>query len=394
MSAALADAARYDAFFEKLSISGDGLYKFRGPGGVVVVIGWAAVAAKVFAADQYTALLLAIHLAVTATFISISDAGDPLKDQEHDKPPRGADDAPPDADDDRPLIEIARAALRRDPNHNSQFNDLNDLIFAREKATAGKTATAEKTAAAGGEDVNPNAPPDLVEAPRKVAARPFAFPLGGDALDPATTALLVIDLQRDFCDEGGYMCAMGYDVAPLREPLPKVRAVLRACRAKSIRCFHTRQGYRPDLADLSAFARRKFERAGVTVGAAGPLGRLFVRGEPGSEIVEDARPREGEPVIDKTANDAFIGTDLDRLLRLAGISRLVVVGNTLDCCVHSTLRHANDLDYETLLLSDCCGCVDARLKRSFVESVCVEGGLFGAVATSTHFLDALRGLDG
>ena len=132
----------------------------------------------------------------------------------------------------------------------------------------------------------------------------------------------------------------------------------------------------------------------MTVGAAGPLGRLFVRGEPGSEIVEDARPREGEPVIDKTANDAFIGTDLDRLLRLAGISRLVVVGNTLDCCVHSTLRHANDLDYETLLLSDCCGCVDARLKRSFVESVCVEGGLFGAVATSTHFLDALRGLDG
>ncbi|KAH8071364.1 isochorismatase-like protein [Aureococcus anophagefferens] len=103
----------------------------------------------------------------------------------------------------------------------------------------------------------------------------------------------------------------------------------------------------------SAFARRKFERAGDR-GAAG-LGRLFVRGEPGSEIVEDARPREGEPVIDKTANDAFIGTDLDRLLRLAGISRLV---------------------------------------RSFVESVCVEGGLFGAVAESAQFLDALRGLDG
>lgn len=169
--------------------------------------------------------------------------------------------------------------------------------------------------------------------------------------------------------------------------------MLRACRAKSIRCFHTRQGYRPDLADLSAYARRKFKRAGVTVGAAGPLGRLFVRGEPGSEIVEAARPREGEPVIDKTANDAFIGTDLDRLLRCAGVRHLVVVGNTLDCCVHSTLRHANDLDYETLLLSDCCGCVDARLKRSFVESVCLEGGLFGAVATSAHFLDALRRLD-
>ncbi|KAH8073767.1 isochorismatase-like protein [Aureococcus anophagefferens] len=188
-----------------------------------------------------------------------------------------------------------------------------------------------------------------------------------------------------------------YDVAPLREPLPKVQAVLRACRAKSIRCFHTRQGYRPDLADLSAYARRKFKRAGVTVGAAGPLGRLFVRGEPGSEIVEAARPREGEPVIDKTANDAFIGTDLDRLLRCAGVRHLVVVGNTLDCCVHSTLRHANDLGlfqhYETLLLSDCCGCVDARLKRSFVESVCLEGGLFGAVATSAHFLDALRRLD-
>ena len=119
--------------------------------------------------------------------------------------------------------------------------------------------------------------------------------------------------------------------------------MLRACRAKSIRCFHTRQGYRPDLADLSAYARRKFKRAGVTVGAAGPLGRLFVRGEPGSEIVEAARPHEGEPVVDKTANDAFVGTDLDRLLRCAGVRHLVVVGNTLDCCVHSTLRHANDL---------------------------------------------------
>ncbi|KAH8060338.1 isochorismatase-like protein [Aureococcus anophagefferens] len=202
-------------------------------------------------------------------------------------------------------------------------------------------------------------PTDLVEARHKIAARPFAFPLGGDALDPATTALLVIDLQRLL--RRGRLHApwvaarrlsacspetnppLGYDVAPLREPLPKVQAVLRACRAKSIRCFHTRQGYRPDLADLSAYARRKFKRAGVTVGAAGPLGRLFVRGEPGSEIVEAARPREGEPVIDKTANDAFIGTDLDRLLRCAGVRHLVVVGNTLDCCVHSTLRHANDL---------------------------------------------------
>ena len=169
--------------------------------------------------------------------------------------------------------------------------------------------------------------------------------------------------------------------------------MLRACRAKSIRCFHTRQGYRPDLADLSAFARRKFERAGVTVGAAGPLGRLFVRGEPGSEIVEDARPREGEPVIDKTANDAFIGTDLDRLLRCAGVRHLVVVGNTLDCCVHSTLRHANDLDYETLLLADCCGCVDAKLADQMIESVMVEGGLFGAVATSHDLLACLGALD-
>ncbi|KAH8051432.1 isochorismatase-like protein [Aureococcus anophagefferens] len=335
MSRAEVDAAKWEAFYEKAAL-GDGLERLYR----------AASTRRSF--SRFTSLSrrrssLSPTRAIRSKIKSTTN-------------PRGADDAPPDADDDRPFIERARAARRRDPNHNSQFDDLNDLIFAREKTMAGKTATAEKTAAAGGEDVNPSAPADLVEARHKVAARPFAFPLGGDALDPATTALLVIDLQRDFCDEGGYMGAMGYDVAPLREPLPKVRAVLRACRARSIRCFHTRQGYRPDLADLSAFARRKFERAGVTVGAAGPLGRLFVRGEPGSEIVEDARPREGEPVIDKTANDAFIGTDLDRLLRLAGISRLVVVGNTLDCCVHSTLRHANDLDYETLLLSDCCGC--------------------------------------
>ena len=226
----------------------------------------------------------------------------------------------------------------------------------------------------------------------KVEASPFEFPLVG-ILSSSDTALLVIDLQRDFTEEGGYMHAMGYDVSPLAAPLPAVARVLAACRRVGIRVIHTRQGYRSDLADLTEFLVAKYARAGVTIGADGPLGRIFVRGEPGWEIHPEVAPLPNEAVVDKTANSAFVGTDLDQMLRGHGVSKLIVCGNTLDCCVHSTLRSANDLNYQTLLLEDCCGCVEDEvpgLRKAMIESVGVEGGLFGTVASSTALLAVLE----
>eukprot|EP00908_Phaeocystis_cordata_P023869 Transcript_6324.p2 GENE.Transcript_6324~~Transcript_6324.p2 ORF type:complete len:232 (-),score=97.03 Transcript_6324:104-799(-) len=225
----------------------------------------------------------------------------------------------------------------------------------------------------------------------QVPASPFEFPLVGE-FSAATTCLLVIDLQRDFTEEGGYMTAMGYDITPCAAPLKPVAAVLAACRKAGMSIIHTRQGFRQDLADLTPYLVEKFKRSGVTIGADGPLGRIFVRGEAGWEINPAVAPAEGEPIIDKTANSAFIGTDLDVVLRGKGIDKLIVCGNTLDCCVHCTLRHANDLNYQTLLLSDCCGCVEAEvpgLRAAMIASVGVEGGLFGTVAESGALLKAL-----
>ena len=225
----------------------------------------------------------------------------------------------------------------------------------------------------------------------KVPGAPFEFPLVGE-LEPSSTCLLLIDLQRDFTEQGGYMTAMGYDVSPLAAPLKPVAAVLAACRKAGFKIIHTRQGFRSDLADLTPFLKEKFKRSGVTIGSDGPLGRIFVRGEPGWEINSAVAPVEGEPIIDKTANSAFIGTDLDMVLRGMGVDKLIVCGNTLDCCVHCTLRQANDMNYQTLLLADCCGCVEAEvpgLRAAMIASVGVEGGLFGTVCDSVELLKAL-----
>ena len=225
----------------------------------------------------------------------------------------------------------------------------------------------------------------------KVVGSPFEFPLVGE-LDPSTTALLVIDLQRDFTERGGYMEAMGYDIAPLASPLPRVARVLAACRDRGFRIVHTRQGFRRDLADLTPYLVERYRRSGVEIGASGPLGRVFVRGERGWAINSTVAPLENEPVVDKTANSAFIETDLDLILRGWHVDKLIVCGNTLDCCVHCTLRHAADLHYQTLLLADCCGCVEEEapgLRKAMIDSVKVEGGLFGTVADSKALLTAI-----
>jgi nicotinamidase-related amidase len=223
----------------------------------------------------------------------------------------------------------------------------------------------------------------------EIAADPYPWPL--EALRPADCALLMIDMQRDFCAPEGYVAALGADIAPLAAAIGPARRCLDAARAAGMRVVHTRQGYRPDLADMPRWRRIKAERYSSPVGREGPLGRVLIRGEPGFDIVPELAPRDGEPVIDKTANGAFTGTDLDRVLRAAGVRALAVAGVTIDCCVHSTLREATDRAYQCLLIRDACGALEPGLHDWAVRSVTVEGGVLGSATDSARFAAGLGG---
>lgn len=222
----------------------------------------------------------------------------------------------------------------------------------------------------------------------RIDADPYPFPLAG-GLAAAATAVVVIDMQVDFCGEGGYMAAMGYDTACLRAPIEPLRRVLAAARGAGLRVLHTRQGYRADLADLPDYKRLRSERAGAGIGEPGPNGRFLVRGEPGWEIIAELAPEPGEPVIDKTSNGAFYATDFEPILMRLGVRNLVFAGVTTDVCVHSTLREANDRGYECMLLADCCASGDPAIHDAAVRMVKIEGGVFGSVAGSTAFIDAV-----
>lgn len=216
-----------------------------------------------------------------------------------------------------------------------------------------------------------------------IEADPYPWPL--EDLAPHETALVVIDFQRDFCSAEGYFARIGEDVAPLAAAIPNAARCLAAARGAGMRVFHTRQGYRPDLADMPRWRRIRAERYGSVIGQPGPLGRVLIRGEPGFEIVPELAPLPDEPVVDKTANGAFTATDLDRVLRSAGVRALAFAGITLDVCVHTTLREANDRGYQCLLVEDACGAFDRGLHDWAVRSVKVEGGVFGSVTDTATF---------
>ncbi len=223
-----------------------------------------------------------------------------------------------------------------------------------------------------------------------VEADPYPWPILEGVAAPEC-GVIVIDMQVDFCDPTGYVGQLGYDIAPLRAPIEPIRAVLAAARGAGMAVFHTRQGYRRDLADMPAFRAERYRRTGVPVGGEGPCGRVLVRGEPGWQIIPELAPLDGEPIVDKTANGAFCGTDLELVLRRSGVRNLAFCGNTIDVCVHTTMREANDRGFQCLLLADCCGAVDPGLHHWSVESVKVEGGVFGSVADSAPFVGALTG---
>ena len=226
-----------------------------------------------------------------------------------------------------------------------------------------------------------------------VAADPYHWPFDGRAaLD--RTALIVIDMQVDFCGEGGYIDRMGYDLALTRSAVAPLQRLLSVVRGlPELMVMHTREGHRPELVDLPANKRWRSAQTGAAIGEPGPCGRILTRGEPGWEIVPELAPVAGEIVIDKPGKGAFYATDLEHVLRTCGRTHLVIAGITTDVCVHTTMREANDRGFECLLLTDCTGATEQRHKDAAITMINMQGGIFGATTDSESLTAALAGSD-
>jgi nicotinamidase-related amidase len=219
--------------------------------------------------------------------------------------------------------------------------------------------------------------------PATIKAEPAAL-----AIDLDRAALLIIDMQRDFLEPGGFGAALGNDVTRLQAAVGPCQTVLAAARAAGLLVIHTREGHRPDLSDAP---RLKVERGdpALRIGAPGPMGRILIRGEPGHDIVPELYPKPGEPVIDKPGKGAFYQTDLDLMLRNRRIETLLVGGVTTEVCVNTTVREANDRGYCCVVLADCCASYFLEFHAAGLAMIAAQGGIFGLVATSQSLLDAL-----
>ncbi len=208
------------------------------------------------------------------------------------------------------------------------------------------------------------------------------------AIDPACTAVIVIDMQRDFLEPGGFGETLGNDVSLLQRAVGPIRALLEATRRRKMLIIHTREGHLPDLSDAP---KAKIERGApsIRIGAPGPMGRILIRGEAGHDIVEALKPLPGEPVIDKPGKGAFYATGLGSLLQQRGIENLIVCGVTTEVCVHTTVREANDRGYKCIVPGDCCASYFPEFHEMGLKMIKAQGGIFGWVSDSTRVLVAL-----
>jgi len=216
-----------------------------------------------------------------------------------------------------------------------------------------------------------------------IEAEPYHFDL-----DPLHAALVIIDMQRDFLEPGGFGGVLGNDVSLLRRTIVPTQGLLGAARAAGMTVIHTREGHRPDLADLPP-AKKARGRLPAGIGDPGPMGRILVRGEPGHDIIPELYPQPGEPVVDKPGKGAFHATDLDAMLKNRGITQLIVCGVTTEVCVNTTVREANDRGYECVVIEDCVGSYFPEFQEMGLRMIKAQGGIFGWVASSQAVIAAL-----
>ncbi|GGC74439.1 cysteine hydrolase family protein [Chelatococcus reniformis] len=208
------------------------------------------------------------------------------------------------------------------------------------------------------------------------------------SLDPARTALIIIDMQRDFLEPGGFGETLGNDVSRLTPAIAPCRRVLDASRAHGLLVIHTREGHRPDLSD-APLAKVQRGLPSLRIGDPGPMGRILIRGEAGHDIIAALTPAPGEPVIDKPGKGAFYQTDLELMLRNRGIDTLLVCGVTTEVCVNTTVREANDRGYRCVVLGDCCGSYFPEFHEAGLAMIKAQGGIFGWVSSSQAVLRAI-----